>query len=140
MARRNELSLIENLFGKSLFSPSLLDIGIPAVLPSMRMDVKELENTYEITMDVPGIPKENIKIEIEDGYLTVSANVEKKEETKEDGVYIRRERSSSSQTQKIYVGDINESDIKASVKDGVLNITINKPEEAKPKKTTINIE
>lgn len=140
MNRKNELTPFDMLFGKSLFDKSFLDIGLNEVIPSMRMDIKETENTYEIIMDIPGISKENIDMEIEDGYLTVSTKIEKSEEVKEEGVWIRRERYTGAQSKKIYVGDIKEEDIKAVVKDGVLSITINKPEEIKPKKVKINLE
>lgn len=139
---RNEVSLLDNFFGKSLFDKAWFgDMGLNNIMPSMRMDIKETDNDYQVIMDVPGVPKENIKIELEDGYLTVSANVDKKNESKDENEkWIRRERYTSSQSQRLYVGDIKEDDIKASMQDGVLNITIPKSEDAKPKKSTINID
>ena len=138
MSRRAEL-IFNDFFGKSLFDkPILADFDFGDLVPSMRMDIKENENNYTVLVDIPGIPKENVTIDVEEGYLTIATKVEK--ETTQDGVWLRRERYHSSQTQKIYVGDIKEEDIKASIKDGVLTITIPKVEEKKPEKKYINIE
>ena len=137
--RRNELTPIDLLFGKSLFDKPVLDFGMDDILPSMRTDIKETEKTFEIAIDVPGMTKDNITIEIKDEYLTVSAKVEKDSDVEKES-YIRKERYSGSQTQRIYVGDIKEEDVKASVSNGVLLITINKPEKEEPKKTIINID
>lgn len=139
MSKRQDL-ILDNLFGRSLFDTPLLgDFGLSEILPSMRMDIKVTETDYIIIADVPGIPKENINIDIEEGYLTISTKAVK-ETNDNGGKWVRRERFSSSQTQKIYVGDVKEENIKASVKDGVLTITIPKLEEKKPEKKTINIE
>lgn len=137
--RRNELTPIDLLFGKSLFDKPVFDFGMDDILPSMRTDIKETEKTFEIAIDVPGMTKDNITIEIKDEYLTVSTKVEKDSDVEKES-YIRKERYSGSQTQRIYVGDIKEEDVKASVSNGVLLITINKPEKEEPKKTIINID
>lgn len=138
MSRRTEL-LLNDFFGKSLFDkPILSDFDFSDLVPSMRMDIKENENDYTVLVDIPGIPKENVTIDVEEGYLTIATKVEK--ETEQKGRWLRRERYHSSQMQKIYVGDVKEEDIKASVKDGVLTINIPKVEEKKPEKKYINID
>lgn len=129
----------------SLFSESLLDdfFDLPDVrtfqtmprVPQniMHTDVKELEGSYEIAMDLPGMKKENVKAELKDGYLTVSASADTSSETKEEnGKYIRRERYTGSCSRSFYVGDqVTQEDIKARFEDGVLKIEVPKM-DAKP--------
>lgn len=129
----------------SLFSESLLDdfFDLPDVrtfqtmprVPQniMHTDVKELEGSYEIAMDLPGMKKENVKAELKDGYLTVSASADVSNETKEEnGKYIRRERYTGSCSRSFYVGDqVTQEDIKARFEDGVLKIEVPKM-DAKP--------
>lgn len=104
----------------------------------MKCDIYEKDGKYHMVMDIPGVQKENIKIECNDGYLTVSAtqHEEKKDESKN---YIRRERSFGEFKRQFYVGDVDMEDIKAEFKDGVLNVTIPKFEEKSTKKV-IEIE
>ena len=95
----------------------------------MKTDIKELDNKYEIKIDLPGYEKENIKISIEDGALVINASVDKDvDESK--GKYIRKERFVGSYSRSFYVGDsITEEDIKASFKNGTLTIDVPKKEE-----------
>lgn len=99
----------------------------------MHTDVKELENGYEIAMNLPGMKKENVQAELKDGYLTVSASADTSNDTKdEDGKYIRRERYTGSCSRSFYVGEqITQEDIRARFEDGVLKIEVPKV-EAKP--------
>ncbi|MCQ2506330.1 MAG: Hsp20/alpha crystallin family protein [Lachnospiraceae bacterium] len=95
----------------------------------MTTDIKEHENGYELEMDLPGFNKEDIKVSLENGYLTVLAT--KTNETKEDDKshYIHRERYTGSYSRNFYVGDaITEEDIKASFKDGILALAVPKKE------------
>lgn len=129
----------------SLFSENLLDdfFDLPGfknyqTMPRMpqsimHTDVKELENGYEIAMNLPGIKKDNVQAELKDGYLTVSASTDTSNDTKdEDGKYIRRERYTGSCSRSFYVGEqITQEDIKARFEDGVLKIEVPKA-EAKP--------
>lgn len=100
----------------------------------MNTDIKETKNEYILKIDLPGFKKEEIKAELEDGYMTISAA--KKEETetsdKKQGTYIRRERIMEACQRSFYVGkDITQEDIKASLKHGVLKLVVPK-KEAKP--------
>lgn len=97
----------------------------------MSTDVKETDNGYEISMNLPGFKKEDVKGEIKDGYLTISAETNTSNDTKgEDGKYIRRERYSGSCSRSFYVGEqVTQEDIKAKFTDGVLKIDIPKLEE-----------
>lgn len=85
----------------------------------MKTDVKDAGDHYELEMEMPGVEKENIKAELKDGYLTVSAETNtKKDEKAEDGKYIRRERYSGSCSRSFYVGDgVKQEDIKAKFED-----------------------
>ena len=98
----------------------------------MRTDVKELDNSYEVAIDLPGFKKENVTCELKDGYLTVTAEKKLDEDEKnESGKYIRRERYTGSQSRSFYVGEgIHEDDIHASFQDGILKLEV--PKQAAP--------
>ena len=108
----------------------------------MKTDIKEHDNNYELIIDLPGLNKENINLEIDNGYLTISAKTSSNNEEKEEGKFIRRERYSGEYQRSFYVGDeITEEDIKASVKNGILDITLPKKEYKEEKaKKCIEIE
>ena len=100
----------------------------------MNTDIKELEGGYELEMDLPGFTKDEITAELKDGYLTISASkgLDKDEQEKETGKYIRRERYAGACQRSFYVGeDITEQDIKAEFKHGILKLFVPK-KEAKP--------
>ena len=99
----------------------------------MRTDVRELEGGYEVTMDLPGVKKEDVKAELKDGYLTINASSNsQKEEKDKDGRYIRRERYSGSCSRSFYVGvQVTQEDVKARFEDGTLQLMIPK-KEARP--------
>ena len=101
----------------------------------MKTDIKEHDNCYDLTIDLPGVKKEDIKAELNDGYLTVSAeNNTSKDEKDENGKYICRERYSGSYSRSFYVGDaITEEDISAKFENGTLKLTVPK-KEAHPEK------
>ena len=101
----------------------------------MKTDIKEQEDSYELEMDLPGFTKDEITAELKDGYLTVSATkgLDKDEQEKETGKYIRRERYAGACQRSFYVGeDITEQDIKAEFKHGILKLFVPK-KEAQPK-------
>ncbi|MBE6115834.1 MAG: Hsp20/alpha crystallin family protein [Erysipelotrichaceae bacterium] len=109
----------------------------------MLTDVKEHEDHYEVEIDLPGFKKEDIKIELNEGYLTITAAKGLKEEEKNKaGKIVRQERYSGTMSRSFYVGDqITSEDIKAKYEDGVLSLTVPKKEEQKlPEKHTIMIE
>lgn len=101
----------------------------------MKTDIKENETGYELTIDMPGVKKEDIKAELNDGYLTVSAeSTTSKDEKDEKGKYICRERYSGSYSRSFYVGDaVTEEDIKAKFENGTLTLDVPK-KEALPEK------
>ena len=109
----------------------------------MKTDVHEQEDQYEVDMDLPGFKKEEISLELNNGYLTVSAakGLDKDENDKK-GKLIRQERYAGSMQRSFYVGEnLTEEDIKASFKHGVLSLIIPKKEAPKlPEKKQILIE
>ena len=109
----------------------------------MKTDVTEHDDRFEIAIDLPGFKKEDVTIDLENGYLTVSAakGVDKDENDKE-GKLIRQERYSGAMQRSFYVGEnITEEDIKAKMEHGLLTLCIPKKETLKlPEKKTIVIE
>lgn len=105
----------------------------------LKTDIKETETTYELDLELPGYKKEEIKVSLEDGYLTVSAEKQKKEE--EGKKFLRREiRESTSRS--YYVGrEISREDIKAKYDNGILQLTLPKETPKKlPEHNFIDIE
>ena len=111
----------------------------------MKTDVRETKDSYEVDVDLPGFKKDEIKMELENGYLTISAakGLDRDETDKETGKYIRRERYAGACQRSYYVGeDITEEDIKAEFKHGILKLFVPK-KEVKPaveEKKYISIE
>ena len=108
----------------------------------MKTDVHENEEDYEMDMDLPGFKKDQIKINLEDGYLTISAAKEHDSEKKQHGKVIRQERYSGAMQRSFYVGEgVKNEDVKAKFEDGVLKLSIPKRElKQLPSNTTIAIE
>ncbi len=94
----------------------------------MKTDVKESDSGYELEMDLPGFKKEDVKVSLENGYLTISASKESGDE-KENGKYIRRERYSGTCQRSFYIGEeIGQEDVKGEFKHGILKLFIPKIE------------
>ncbi len=107
----------------------------------MKCDIYEKEGKYILEMDVPGFKKEDINMELENGYLKVSAEKTLDSDEKENKKYVRRERHSFTKCERsFYVGDVSEEDIKAKFKNGILEISVPKEEKKKEDKKIIMIE
>lgn len=133
--KRNDFDLLEDMFFDPFFRTNENKM--------MKTDIKEHENNYTIDVDLPGYDKENIKVAIEDGYLTVHATMDNSNEDIEKGKFVRRERYFGECSRSFYVGDnIEVEDIKASFKNGTLTLEIPKKEEKKelPEKKYVQIE
>ena len=108
----------------------------------MKTDVKETDTGYELDVDLPGFRKDEIKLDLENGYLTISTEkaIENKEEQK--GRVLRQERYAGTMSRSFYVGtNVTEEDIRAKYENGVLSLSIPKKEAPKaPEKKTICIE
>lgn len=110
----------------------------------MKSDIKELENSYLLEVELPGFTKEEIKAEVNNGYLIIEASHnENKDEKDEQGKYIRKERYSGYCTRSFYVGDnLKEEDIKGKFENGILKLEVPKkdPQEKVEEKKYIQIE
>lgn len=97
----------------------------------MKTDVRETEKDYELIIDLPGFKKDEVKVSLENGYLTIGAEkgLDEEEKEKKTGRYIRRERYAGSCQRSFYVGeDITQDDIKGEFKHGILKLSIPKKE------------
>ena len=126
--------LMPSIFGESLLD-DFFDFPFENSYRSgrsqlMRTDIKDTDQGYEVTMNLPGVKKEDVKAELKDGYLTISASSNNSRDEKDDnGRYIRRERYSGSCSRSFYVGDqVTEADIKAKFEIGTLTMMIPKKE------------
>ena len=109
----------------------------------MKTDVRETENTYEVDIDLPGFKKDEIDVDLKDGYLTISASKGlDKDESDKKGKYIRQERYAGACSRSFYVGeDVEPQDVKAKYENGVLKLFVPKAEVKQvPAQTAIAIE
>ncbi|MBU1145765.1 MAG: Hsp20/alpha crystallin family protein [Firmicutes bacterium] len=133
--RNNDLSVFDDLFGDFFTRPIFKEN-----VSCMKTDIVEVDTGYELDVDVPGFGKEDIKISLDNGYLTVEAKREENKEEK-DNHYIRRERFLGSSARTFYVGeDIAEKDIKAEYDKGILKLFVPKQGTNVKEKKYISIE
>ena len=107
----------------------------------MKTDVREMADSYEIDIDLPGFKKDEIGVELKDGYLTIQASKGlNKDGQDENGRYIRQERYVGSCSRSFYVGDVQPTDVSAKYEDGILKLSLPKQDKkALPESTTITI-
>ena len=134
--RRNHFDLFDEMFRDPFFEGTESKV--------MKTDIKEKKDKYLIDIDLPGYEKEDIKMEISDGYLTVHASVNKEvDDEKEKGKYVRKERYVGECSRSFYVGEnVSEEEIKTKFKNGTLTIEVPKKDDKKelPEKKYIPIE
>ncbi|MEE0565743.1 MAG: Hsp20/alpha crystallin family protein [Lactobacillus rogosae] len=133
-----------SIFGENLFNDDWMNFGFPEVEKAlygkhasheMKTDVRETDSGYEVDIDLPGFKKDEINIQLDNGYLSISAakGLDKDEQDKE-GKYIRKERYAGSMSRSFYVGNaITQDDIKAKYESGILRLSV-------PKKAAEEIE
>ena len=142
--------LVPSIFGSNLFD-DFMDFLFPDIDKElygkraqniMKTDVKELDDAYEVMVDLPGFNKEDIHLELNDGNLTISAVKSLDKENESKGNYIRRERVVGNMQRSFYVGEaLTEEDIRAKYENGILTLIIPKKEARKtPEKKYITIE
>ena len=146
--------MLPSIFGENLFDDFFTDPF--SMIPSgrdvlydkhgknlMKTDVRETDNSYELDVDLPGFKKDEINVEIADGYLTIQASkgLDKDQQDK-DGKYIRQERYAGSCSRSFYIGeDVPAEDISAKYEDGILRLSVPKADQKElPKTSTIAIE
>ena len=120
----------------SIFDDVFGDVFEKANTDVMKTDVKEVGDNYLLDIAVPRYDKENIKLELERGYLTVTATQNKEDDVEDKKEkYIRRERYYGKCSRTFYVGDnVTEEDVKANYKNGILTITVPKVSKIDNKK------
>ena len=111
----------------------------------MKTDVRESKDGYDVFVDLPGFKKEDVKLDLENGYLTITANrSEDLDEKDKEGHYIRQERCTGSCARSFYVGEeLKPEDVTAKFENGILSLKLPKAEPAKlpeKKPTMIEIE
>ena len=135
--------MMPSIFGENLFDDFMNDFAFPAfedvdkelygkhAKNLMKTDVKDTENGYEVDIDLPGFKKDEIKVKLEDGVLTISAakGLDKDEKDKK-GSYLRRERYAGSMSRSFYVGDhVTVEDIHPKYENGILSFNVPKEQE-----------
>ncbi len=113
-----KFDVLDDMFNDSFFTKRESNI--------MKTDIIEKENSYILKIDLPGYKKEDIKLQLNDGYLTVSASTSSEINENEKENYIHKERFYGKSSRSFYVGNITQEDINASFKDGILSITFPK--------------
>lgn len=133
--------LMPSIFGENVFD-DWMDFSFPDIDKKlygkhaknmMKTDIRETEGSYELVVDLPGFKKDEIEVQLENGYLTISAAKGlDKDETDKKGKYLRKERYAGSMSRSFYVGEsITEEDIHGKFEDGILKLDIPKAEEKK---------
>lgn len=128
--RKNNLSRTEDIFddffdsffNEEFFTPMR---SLDNRFGGFKVDVSDQGDKYLIEADLPGMEKENVSIEYDNKYLTISAKREESKETKDDS-YIRRERQCGEYRRSFYIDNIQSEDIEATFKSGVLKIQLKK--------------
>ena len=133
--------LMPSIFGENLFDDSWMNFGFDDnfwgkknplygkhALNMMKTDIREKDDSYELDVDLPGFKKDEIKVQLKDGYLTLSAAKGlDKDEQDQKGNYIRRERYAGTMSRSFYVGeDVTQEDIHAKYEDGILRLSVPK--------------
>ena len=144
------------IFGENLFDDFFTDPFGMMVMPQrhdplygkhsknlMKTDVRETEDSYELDVDLPGFKKDEVNVELKNGYLTIqAAKGLDKDETDKKGKYIRQERYAGSCSRSFYVGeDVEAGEVAARFENGILQLSIPKKEHKQlPKNSTIQIQ
>jgi len=133
LPRISKFDVFDDMFDDHFFSKKDMQL--------MKTDIKETNGNYILEIDLPGYNKENISIELNNGYLTINAEISNNiDESDEETNYIHKERYSGKCSRSFYVGEnVKEEDINASFKNGILNIIIPKEEKVEHTKKQIEI-
>ena len=124
--------MMDEFLNKSFFSPTTNNSG-------MKTDIRQTDKEYIIEAELPGYNKEDIKLELKNNYLTISAGKEEESEEKKNG-YLRKERKCGQVCRSFYVEGISQEDINAKYNNGVLEISLPKKEKEEEVLNTIEIK
>lgn len=120
------------------FEKDFFDVGVP--MNSCKTDIKDEGDKYVLEAELPGFDKQDIKLDIDGGFLTLTAEHSAEKEDKDsDGKYIRRERSYGSYQRSFDISNINADKIDAEYKNGILTVALPKKEIAKPETKRLEI-
>lgn len=124
LPRNYAMNLFDDFFNDPFFSRSFED----SKSALMKTDIKDQGDSYLLDIEIPGFKKEDVRAELKNGYLTISAShTEEKEENDEANRYVRKERYSGSCQRSFYVGEnIRQEDIKAAFENGILKLSVPK--------------
>jgi len=122
-----------NLIPRRYFLDDIFDDFEVKTASNMKCDIYEKDGNYFIEMDVPGFKKEDIDVDIDKGYLTISAKHEENID-EENKNYIRKERTYGSFSRQFYIGNVAEEQVKAEFNNGTLKIVVPKEEEKETKR------
>ena len=130
---------LNRIFGQSLARSESGQNMLAVADWAPSVDISETDSAYLIKGEIPGVKKEDVKVTIQDGMLTIQG--ERKQEKEEKGKKFHRiERSYGSFVRSFRVpGDADENSVKAEFKDGMLNVTLAKSEKAKPKSINVSV-
>ena len=131
----NKGGSLDNFLG-DFFDDSFLS---PMNMSKFNSDVRETENEYLISAELPGVDKKDIKLDYKNNYLVISAKRNEEHDDKKDN-YIRKERSYGEFSRSFYFDNVSEDKINAKFENGVLKITLPKAEKDKEKVTNIKID
>ena len=130
--RRNSFDLFDDFFEDEFFPRKEKNL--------MKTDIVEKKDKFILDIDLPGFEKENIKLSLNNGYLNISAKVEKEDKEDEDKL-LRQERFYGECSRSFYIGeDVEEDEINAKFKNGILKIEIPKKDEKEKEKEVKQIE
>ena len=139
-------NLFDNFFDDDFYMPSVFGKNDPLygkhAKNVMKTDVRETDNSYELDIDLPGFKKEDVKIELDKGYLTISATQSSDDGEKDKkGQYIRRERYTGECSRSFYIGEnVEPKDVTAKFENGILQVSFPKaPEPKQPESKLISI-
>ena len=136
-------NLFDDFFG-DMFDDPFFSRGYVPQTQLMKTDIREKDGQYLLEIEVPGYTREDVKAELKDGYLTITADRKEPAQKADDRTrYVRKERYYGTMKRTFYVGeDITENEIHAAFKDGILKVIIDKPQPKKieEEKTIIPIE
>ena len=147
--------MLPSIFGENLFDDFFADPFEMNLMPQgrsplygkharnmMKTDIREKDDAYELIVDLPGFKKDEVSIDVKDGYLSISAAKGLDEdESDKSGRVIRQERYAGTCSRSFYVGDVKPEDVKAKYESGILTITLPKAEQKKLSSgTSVTIE
>ena len=148
--------MLPSIFGENLFDDSLSDFfDFGRMMPQvsselygkharnlMKTDVRELDGSYELDVDLPGFKKDEVTVDLQDGYLTISAAKGlDKDASDKKGKFLRQERYAGSMSRSFYVGDVKPEEVSAKFENGILTLDVPKAGQKKlPENNRICIE